>query len=64
MISEIEQQSFDFDWFFTDGTNIEFAASGGGKLPLTISVSRLDFDIVSTYFNTRTRICDAVINPK
>lgn len=35
--SEIEQQTLDLDWFFTDGSCIGFVASAGGLLPDAIN---------------------------
>jgi len=64
MITEAEQQGLDIDWFFTDGDNIGFVASGGGKLPLSISnSSRSDIEEVAHYFRSLPIIGDAIVNP-
>ncbi|MCD0465080.1 hypothetical protein [Flavobacterium sp. ENC] len=61
MITEIEQQSLDIDWFFTDGTHIAFAASGGGKLPESISES-VDYNLLSHYFRDLPEMTEVKIN--
>jgi len=38
--NEIDQQTLDIDWFFTDGCYISFMASGGGKLPESVACSK------------------------
>lgn len=63
MYTEIEQQTLDIDWFFTDGKKIGFVASGGGKLPITIAESSENNKKLVSYFRSLPDISDAVINP-
>lgn len=63
MITEAEQQSLDIDWFFTDGDNIGFVASGGGKLPETVSKSRDNIEEIANYFRSLPVVGDAIVNP-
>ncbi|MEO7212757.1 hypothetical protein [Mucilaginibacter sp.] len=62
MISEIEQQTSDIDWFFTNGRHIAFVASGGGKLPLSIS-SSFDTSIIAAHCKMLYSVSTVVINP-
>jgi len=51
MITEIEQEVLDIDWFFTNGKEIGFVASGGGKLPKSISnKSMIEIQSLAGYF--------------
>ncbi|WP_166920253.1 hypothetical protein [Flavobacterium poyangense] len=61
MITEIEQQSLDIDWFFTDGKYVAFVASGGGRLPKSISES-LDYNLLSSYFRNLAEKSEIEIN--
>ena len=62
MISEIEQQTLDIDWFFTDGIGIGFVASGGGKLPKSISTSDAINIKLSIFFRNLPNKCLPLIN--
>lgn len=61
MISEIEQQTSDIDWFFTDGVDIAFVASGGGKLPDSIAES-INYGLLSSFFRNLPTISETIIN--
>ncbi|BFM45387.1 hypothetical protein CFS9_40280 [Flavobacterium sp. CFS9] len=61
MISEIEQQSLDIDWFFSDANNIAFVASGGGKLPKSIEKSK-NYEILVLYFRNLPDISEIKLN--
>jgi hypothetical protein len=64
MITAIEQEISDIDWFFTNGEEIGFVASGGGKLP--DSVSNKSFEeivLLATYFRDLPQKSRAIIDP-
>lgn len=51
MITAIEQETSDIDWFFTNGEEIGFVASGGGKLPDSVSKKSIEeIVLLATYF--------------
>ncbi|MDY0932269.1 hypothetical protein [Chryseobacterium sp. CFBP8996] len=60
MYTEIDQETLDIDWFFTDGENIGFVTSGGGELPK--SIAEKNKKLVS-YFRNLPDMSDTVINP-
>lgn len=63
MISEIDQPTLDFDWFFTDGDNIGYVASGGGKLPTSISAKTLEeIKLVFSFFENLPETSSIQIN--
>lgn len=64
MLTEIEQQSLDIDWFFIDDSKIGFVASAGGKLPN--SVANLDENIgkISSYFRSLPEKTEVIVNGK
>ncbi|WP_294273141.1 hypothetical protein [uncultured Chryseobacterium sp.] len=64
MYTEIEQETLDIDWFFTDGQNIGFMASGGGKLPNSIAESKENHQILVNYFRNLPEVSDVSINPE
>jgi hypothetical protein len=61
MFTEIEQQTLDIDWFFTDNEEIAFVASGGGKLPKSIAESNTH-DLLVSYFRNLPEKSEIVIN--
>jgi len=63
MYTEIEQETLDIDWFFTDGEHIGFVASGGGKLPEVIAGSSENNQKLISYFRSLRDISTTVINP-
>lgn len=52
MYTEIEQETLDIDWFFTNNENIGFVASGGGKLPVSVATSKDKATLLSNYFRS------------
>lgn len=64
MYTEIEQQTLDIDWFFTDENHIGFVASGAGKLPETVAQSSENNEKLISYFRNLPEISDVVINPE
>lgn len=62
MITELEQQTSDIDWFFTNGEHIAFVASGGGKLPLSVSTN-VETSFLAAYCRLLNSISPIVINP-
>lgn len=64
MYTEIEQQTLDIDWFFTDDNEIAFVASAGGKLPKAIAELGDENGLLSSYFRNLPNISEVVINPQ
>lgn len=64
MITEIEQETMDMDWFFTDGEYVGFMASGGGKLPNSVAESEEKRQILARYFRNLPEISEAIISPE
>lgn len=64
MYTEIEQQTLDIDWFFTDGKYIGFTASGAGKLPESIARSSENNEKLVSYFRNLPEISEVIVNPK
>jgi hypothetical protein len=64
MISEIDQETSDIDWFFTDGEMIGFVASGGGRLPNSISRKSIEeIELLADYFRRLPQTGEIDINP-
>jgi len=63
MYTETEQQTLDIDWFFTDGKNIGFVASAGGKLPKTVAKSSENNEKLISYFRSLPDISNTIMNP-
>jgi len=63
IITEIEQQILDIDWFFTNNNDIAFVASGGGKLPRSIAELEDSKIFLLDFFTNLPIISDIVINP-
>lgn len=63
MITEIDQETLDIDWFFTNGSEIAFVASGGGKLPKSVSKSKENTEALAVYFRSLVQKSDVIINP-
>lgn len=64
MITDIEQQTMDIDWFLTGGEYIGFMASGGGKLPASVAESEEKRRILAHYFRNLPEISEVMINPE
>jgi hypothetical protein len=63
MLTEIDQQTLDIDWFFTDNKNIAFVASAGGKLPISVAKSTINNEKITSYFRNLPSKNDVIINP-
>jgi hypothetical protein len=63
MIEEIEQETLDIDWFFTNGVSVGFVASGGGKLPSSIAKAKDDVELLATFIYSLPQIGSVIINP-
>jgi hypothetical protein len=64
MITAIEQETSDIDWFFTNGEEVGFVASGGGKLPNSVSNKSIDeMALVATYFRDLPQKSGVTISP-
>lgn len=63
MLSEIEQESLDIDWFFTNNEHIVFMASGGGGLPDSIAKSMENSKLLSSFFRSLPVTSEVLINP-
>lgn len=64
MYTEIEQQTLDIDWFFTEGMYVSFMASGGGKLPDSAIRSKDDNELLVNYLKNLSEMSDVIINPE
>jgi len=63
MITEIEQETSDIEWFFTNGEYIGFVASGGGKLPSSVSCKSIEeIEFLAHYFKDLPKVTEALIN--
>lgn len=64
MYTEIEQQTLDIDWFFTNGIYLGFIASGSGKLPESVARSPENNEKLISYFKSLPEISEIIVNPK
>ena len=64
MLTEIEQQGLDINWFFTNNNEIAFVASAGGKVPLSIAKSIENNNIILDYFKNLPVISEVILNPR
>ena len=63
MITEIEQETSDIEWFFTDGQNVGFVASGGGKLPSSVSSKSVEeIELLADYFRCLPMVTEVSIS--
>jgi len=63
MFTNIEQETLDISWFFTNGEFIAFAASAGGKLPDSVAKSKGNLEILFEYFDDLPYESDVIVNP-
>ncbi|AMR30740.1 hypothetical protein A0256_04540 [Mucilaginibacter sp. PAMC 26640] len=63
MINESDQAILDIDWFFTNGSEIGFIASAGGRLPASVAKSKENIEALATYFRSLPQTRNIVINP-
>ncbi|MGZ3754697.1 MAG: hypothetical protein ACXVAY_03175 [Mucilaginibacter sp.] len=63
MITDIEQETSDIDWFFTNGKEVGFVASGGGILPKSVSKRSFDeIELLATYFRGLPKTSKTIID--
>lgn len=62
MITEIEQETSDINWFFVSGDKIGFVASGAGKLPDSIAKLDEKLEMLWSYFKELPETSEVVIN--
>jgi len=64
MITEIEQETSDINWFFLSGNKIGFVASGAGKLPGSVSNLDEKLALLWSYFKDLPETSELLINPE
>ncbi|HTI60042.1 hypothetical protein [Mucilaginibacter sp.] len=64
MFTDIEQQTLDIDWFFTNYEEIGFGASAGGKLPKSVAQSSENQRLLSVFFDSMPQTSPIIINPE
>ena len=64
MFIDIEQQTLDIDWFFTNYEEIGFGASAGGKLPESVAQSVENQRLLSEFFDSMPQTSPIIINPE
>jgi hypothetical protein len=65
MITEIEQATSDIDWFFTNGKNVAFVASCGGKLPQPVASKSIEeIELLTTFFRELKPTSAATFSPE
>jgi hypothetical protein len=64
MITEIEQETSDINWFFVSGNKIGLVASGAGKLPDSVANLDQKLELLWTYFKDLPETSEVIINPK
>lgn len=64
MLNNIDQETMDIDWFFTNTEHVGFVASGAGKLPASISENWEESRQISLFFDELPVTSDIIINPK
>ncbi|MEN2403168.1 hypothetical protein GKZ90_0025530 [Flavobacterium sp. MC2016-06] len=64
MFTDIQQQTLDIDWFFINDNKIGFVASGGGKLPNSVTNLDEKIGVISSYFRNLPDKSKVIINNK
>jgi hypothetical protein len=64
MITEIEQETLDINWFFVSGNKIGFVASGAGRLPDSVANLDQKLELLWTYFKDLPETSEVIINPE
>ena len=64
MVTEIEQETSDINWFFVSGNKIGFVASGAGKLPDSIAKLEEKLEMLWSYFKELPENSEVLINPE
>lgn len=57
---EEEQSYLDIDWFFTNNKNIEPVTSAGGELPRSVCKSKVNLQLLTSYFEELPYPCRRV----
>jgi hypothetical protein len=63
MITEFEQETSDYDWYFTDGDKIGYVTSSGGRLPHEISKSLENIELLADFFWELPPESGFIVNP-
>ena len=63
MYTDIQQETLDISWFFTDNEDLGFVASGGGKLPASVTQSANNNELIGFFFKSLPASSNIVINP-
>jgi hypothetical protein len=66
VISEVDQEVYDYDWFAVDkeGHVGHFATGGNGAMPRVVAASREDLQFVADYFNAQAPSTKATLAPR
>ena len=64
MITEIEQETSDINWFFVSGNKIGFVASGAGKLPGSVAYLDEKMELLWSYFRDLPETSELLISPE
>jgi hypothetical protein len=62
--TEIQQETLDIGWFFTNDEAIGYVASGGGKLPVSVASSAEKNETLRKFFELLPINSDIEINPQ
>jgi len=63
MLTSVEQETLDIDWFFTDDEHVGFVASGGGRLPKSVVENWEGIQIVIKFLRELPTVSEFLINP-
>ncbi|WP_183576621.1 hypothetical protein HDF18_21815 [Mucilaginibacter sp. X5P1] len=64
MITDIEQETSDIEWFFTNGKEIGFVTSSAGKLPISVANKSMEeIAFLTAYFSDLPYRSSLTINP-
>lgn len=61
-MSDNEHKGLDIDWFFTNNDDVAFVASGGGKLPQSITKSEEERTLLALFFRNLPVISEVIVN--
>jgi hypothetical protein len=66
VISEADQEVYDYDWFAVDkeGNVGHFATGGSGTLPRVVTASREDLQFIADFFNALAPSTEATLAPR
>ena len=63
MITEIEQETLDIDWFFTNNEDVAYVTSGGGRLPESVANSSTKNKLLVSFFTNLLITSRVIIDP-